>query len=292
MKTKSVVILIVILIISAILGVYKFNKGYQKEQENIPTMYAYDEKGNQIELLPIEYTWEYKGNKKEYKMSDEDIEEKFKKMQPVYIDTKINNSAYVQTKEKYKIYASSTNTKYEESSISTSGTTYQYSGTKFEILNTSEPIAGRTEFYVTFLKQGSVKYLAKTFGVDFEKCKELKEYMDTSINDENRIKEMVSKMDLKEILDSVKVDGNNLILEYEFYPYSKKVVGYNNTILFTYIDGLENIIYTAKNKKTFDDQLPDGVHTVKYGEKDSMVINKNDLKIDINRLKEYIKSEV
>ena len=48
MKTKSVVILIVILIISAILGVYKFNKGYQKEQENIPTMYAYDEKGNII----------------------------------------------------------------------------------------------------------------------------------------------------------------------------------------------------------------------------------------------------
>ena len=99
-------------------------------------------------------------------------------------------------------------------------------------------------------------------------------------------------MDLKEILNSVKVEGNKLILEYEFYPYSKNIVGYNNTILFTYIDGLENIIYTAKNKKTFDDQLPDGVHTVKYGEKDSMVINKNDLKIDINRLKEYIKSEV
>ena len=101
MKTKSVVILTVILIISAILGAYKFNKEYLKEQENIPTMYAYDRNGNQIELLPIEYTWKYKGNKKEYKMSDEDIEEKFKKMQPVYIDTKINNSAYVQTKEKY-----------------------------------------------------------------------------------------------------------------------------------------------------------------------------------------------
>ena len=53
MKTKSVVILIVILLIAAILGFYKFNKEYQKEQENIPTLYAYDINGSKIELLPI-----------------------------------------------------------------------------------------------------------------------------------------------------------------------------------------------------------------------------------------------
>lgn len=292
MKTKSVVILVVILLIAAILGFYKFNKEYQKEQENIPTLYAYDINGSKIELLPVEYTWEYKGNKKEFKMADEAIDENFKNMQPVYLDIKNNNFAYAQTKEKYKISAISSTTEYAEDSMTSSGTTYQYSDTKFNILNASEPTVGKTEFYINFAKQGSVRYVAKTFGIDFSTCKELKEYMNTSITDENRIKEMVSKMDLKEILDSVKVDGNNLILEYEFYPYSKKVVGYNNTILFTYIDGLENIIYTAKNKKVRENKIIDNKYTPNDYERENLTISKNDIGLDINQIREYIKREV
>ena len=103
MKTKTVVFLIVILIIAAILGIYKFDRDYQKEQENPPILYAYDEKGNKIELLPIEYSWEYKGETKTYK-DDEWLNRDYSNVETVYLDSKLRDTGkYLKKKKKYKI---------------------------------------------------------------------------------------------------------------------------------------------------------------------------------------------
>lgn len=85
MKTKTVVILIVILIISAILGIYKFCRDYQKEQENIPELYFYDAYGTETKLIPVEYSWDYKGNVSNYK-DDNYLKKDYSEQIPAYIN--------------------------------------------------------------------------------------------------------------------------------------------------------------------------------------------------------------
>ncbi len=302
MKTKTVVFLIVILIIAAILGIYKFDRDYQKEQENPPVLYAYDEKGNKVELLPIEYSWEYKGETKTYK-DDDWLNRDYSNVETVYLDSKLRDTGkYLQTEKKYKI-----NSVYQER--------YKWNGTQYQNVGggtagpeyddntkingdamSSESGSFLIKYYVQYKKQGYVTYIQKVTILDTNSMKASAEYMNINLENIERINELVGKLEIKELLKSVKVENNNLVIEYEYYPIEDILIS-NNAILFACIDNLENIVYTATNKKTFYTEKVENQYQTIYDEnRENFTINKNDFVnytgIDISDLQEYIRKEV
>lgn len=302
MKTKTVIFLIVILIIAAILGIYKFKRDFQIKQENPPKLYFYGENGKKIELLPIEYSWEYKEETKTYK--DEDfLNRDYSDMETVYLDSALGETgAYLQTEEKYKIDSvyderyKWNGTQYQNVGGGTAGPEYN-DNTKIDAdANSSDEGKFIIKYYVQYKKQGYVTYVQKVTMLDTNSMKASAEYINTSLENIEEINELVGKLEFKELLKSVKVENSNLVIEYEYYPLEDILVS-NNAILFACIDGLENIVYTATNKKTFYREKVENQYQTIYDEnRENFTINKNSFEsytgINIVDLQKYIRKEV
>lgn len=256
MKTKTVVILIVILIISAILGIYKFCRDYQKEQENIPELYFYDAYGTETKLIPVEYSWEYKGNVSNYK--DENYLKKDYSMQvPAYINCNLEigkEKEYITSKEKYKI-----NEIYREEYLYKNGEYQNVSGgtaiTDFKDKSKIQAGASSStegdfliKYYVQYKKQGYVTYIFKANKLNSNCISASKSFENLKLENKESIEKLVKQLRFNSLVKSVNVENNNLILEYEYYINDDLIT--NNAILFSCINDLENIVYTATNKKT------------------------------------------
>ena len=146
------------------------------------------------------------------------------------------------------------------------------------------------------ITENNETYIQKVTILDTNSMKASSEYMNISLENIERINELVGKLEIKELLKSVKVENNNLVIEYEYYPIEDILIS-NNAILFACIDNLENIVYTATNKKTFYTEKVENQYQTIYDEnRENFTINKNDFVnytgIDISDLKEYIRKEV
>ena len=69
-----------------------------------------------------------------------------------------------------------------------------------------------------------------------------------TLENKESIEKLVKQLRFNSLVKSVNVENNNLILEYEYFINDDLIT--NNSILFSCIDDLENIVYTATNKKT------------------------------------------
>ena len=295
MKTKTVIFLIVILIIAAILGIYKFKRDFQIEQENPPKLYFYGENGKKIELLPIEYSWEYKGETKTYK--DEDfLNRDYSDMETVYLDSALGETgAYLQTEEKYKINSVYRNY-YDFGSKNVGGGTVGFKendNTKI-YADTSSSNAGSflIRYDVNYKKQGYVSYVQKVTVLNRNNIKTASNYTNINLEEQEKITNLVKELEFKQILKSVKVENKNLVIEYEYYPV-EGILTSNNAILFACINDLENIVYTATNKKTFYTEKVENQYQIVYDEnRENFIVNKvdfeNSTNISLNDLKKYI----
>lgn len=295
MKTKTVIFLIVILIIAAILGIYKFKRDFQIEQENPPKLYFYGENGKKIELLPIEYSWEYKGETKTYK--DEDfLNRDYSDMETVYLDSALGETgAYLQTEEKYKINSVYRNY-YKFGDMNVGGGTVGFKendNTKI-YADTSSSNAGSflIRYDVNYKKQGYVSYVQKVTVLNRNNIKTASNYTNINLEEQEKITNLVKELEFKQILKSVKVENKNLVIEYEYYPV-EGILTSNNAILFACINDLENIVYTATNKKTFYTEKVENQYQIVYDEnRENFIVNKvdfeNSTNISLNDLKKYI----
>lgn len=295
MKTKTVIFLIVILIIAAILGIYKFKRDFQIEQENPPKLYFYGENGKKIELLPIEYSWEYKGETKTYK--DEDfLNRDYSDMETVYLDSALGETgAYLQTEEKYKINSVYRNY-YKFGGMNVGGGTVGFKendNTKI-YADTSSSNAGSflIRYDVNYKKQGYVSYVQKVTVLNRNNIKTASNYTNINLEEQEKITNLVKELEFKQILKSVKVENKNLVIEYEYYPV-EGILTSNNAILFACINDLENIVYTATNKKTFYTEKVENQYQIVYDEnRENFIVNKvdfeNSTNISLNDLKKYI----
>lgn len=299
MKTKTVIFLIVILIIAAILGIYKFKRDFQIEQENPPKLYFYGENGKKIELLPIEYSWEYKGETKTYK--DEDfLNRDYSDMETVYLDSALGETgAYLQTEEKYKINSvyredyQWEGDKYQNFGGGTAGPNYD-DNTKIDA-GASSSSEGKVliKYYVQYKKQGYVTYILKADVLDKQYLENKNEFLNTKLEEKYKIEELLKNLKYSQIFSSVNVENNNLIIEYEYFLNENSTLT-NNAILFTCIDGIENIVYKAINSKTYYSDKETG--TMKKESLDNITINKEEFiqktGLELSKLQEYVEKEV
>lgn len=299
MKTKTVVFLIVILIIAAILGVYKFKRDFQLEQENPPKLYFYGENGKKVELLPVEYSWEYKGETKTYK--DEDfLSRDYSDMETVYLDSALEETgAYLQTEEKYKIDSvyderfKWNGTQYQNVGGGTAGPKYE-DNTKIDA-NASSSMEGKfiIKYYVQYKKQGYVTYVIRADVLEKQYLKDKNEFLSTKLEEKDKIEELVKSLKYSQIFNSINVENNNLIIKYEYFLNENTTLT-NNAILFTCIEGIENIVYKAVNPKTY--YYENGTGTMKKESLDNITVNKEEFiketGFELTDLQEYMEKEV
>ena len=295
MKTKTVVFLIVILIIAAILGIYKFKRDFQLEQENPPKLYFYGENGEKVELLPVEYSWEYKGETKTYK--DEDfLSRDYSDMETVYLDSALGETgAYLQTEEKYKIDSVYRNYyKFGGMNVGSGTVGFKENDNTKIYADTSSSNAGSflIRYDVNYKKQGYVSYVQKVTVLNRNNIKTASNYTNINLEEQEKITNLVKELEFKQILKSVKVENKNLVIEYEYYPV-EGILTSNNAILFACINDLENIVYTATNKKTFYTEKVENQYQIVYDEnRENFIVNKvdfeNSTNISLNDLKKYI----
>ena len=225
MKTKTVVILIVILIISAILGIYKFCRDYQKEQENIPELYFYDAYGTETKLIPVEYSWDYKGNVSNYK-DDNYLKKDYSEQIPAYINCNLEigkEKEYITSKEKYKI-----NEIYREEYLYKNGEYQNVSGgtaiTDFKDKSKIQAGASSStegdfliKYYVQYKKQGYVTYVFRANKLNDNYFSASKGLENLKLENKENIEKLVKQLRYGSFLKSVNIENNNLIIEYEYY---------------------------------------------------------------------------
>lgn len=272
-KTKTAVIIVLIEFILVMTVVMSYiEKFYQKEYEQVPEIAVYYKGKEMAKLLPVEYHWTYKGKTDDYsipmKEAQGEITEYRQRINYGDFDFSEENTIIISTNENkdyirkmperhkmekcYSMFYSLTNCNNNSGGLNATGdTSKRY--LKGIAINEYSPIKVGEYVYtetIDFLKQGKVNYCLKVIAFDEEDAKVAKNYLDTSLDNIQKIEELARNIKFKELLQSVKVEGNNLILEYDYHIEGDDTVRMNNLIFFACIPDLETVIYLPKNKKT------------------------------------------
>lgn len=263
------VILLVIVFMCIVMSYIE--KNYQKEYEEIPEMSMYY-KGKEIgKLLPLTYNWTYNGNtqkkvfevetKKQGEFTINDPYKQYKEYDfpeenTIIISNKRNTDYFKKLPERHKMVETLgvfysldvENTSYSAGREMDDSKTYL----KGMPLNPSYKLEIGEYLYIdtiTYLKQGTVDYCMKVIAYDEDEARIAKDYLNTALADTGKIEELAKKIKFNNLLNSIKVEGNNLILEYNWH-IQKDSLKMNNLILFACIPELETITYAPTNKKT------------------------------------------
>lgn len=277
-KKRTVVIITLLVVIFFMYAVLSYvEKNYQKEYEEIPELSVYY-KGNKIaEFLPLTYKWSYKGETKEVPQFKPEVKKQgeftmtnpykqygeydFAKENTIFISSKMNNDYVMKMNERHKMtknsYTLSAVTDLDDFRGSNS-----YSGSRefddSKVFLKGMPLNENYNLYIgeyvyietiDFLKQGTVDYCVKVIVYDEDDARIAKDYLNTDIADTNKIEELAKKIKYNTLLNSVKIENKNLILEYDWHIKNDNLK-MNNLIWFACIPGLETITYAPTNKKT------------------------------------------
>lgn len=297
-KKRTVVIITLIVAIFFMYAVLSYvEKNYQKEYEEIPELSVYYKEKKIAEFLPLTYKWSYKGETKEVPQFEPEVKKQgeftmtnpykqygeydFPKENTILISSKINHDYVMKMNERHKMtknsYTLNALTDLDDFRGSNSyGGSREFDDSK--VFLKGMPLNDNYNLYIgeyvyietiDFLKQGTVDYCVKLIVYDEDEARIAKDYLNTSIVDANKIEELAKKIKYNTLLNSVKVEGNNLILEYDWH-IKKDNLKMNNLIWFACIPELETITYAPTNKKTmaFDqassEQIKQEVENVVY----------------------------
>jgi hypothetical protein len=267
-KTKTAVIILVIVIILIMLAVFTcVEKNYQKEYADFPTIsIVYNDKilGD---MIPVEYNWTYNGETKEYNLRSkagiEDLEDyEFPEENVILVGN--NEEYFMKSNIRYKT------TSYSERIVQLPERSYNNGngygdmskllkdGMSLQWFNNVGEYLYRQTFY--YKNQGFVEYATKIVFFEESQARIAKNYLDTKLEDTDKINELLTKIKFNQIYNSCKIEGNNLTVEYD-YHINENSLKMNNLVLFACIPELDSITYSPKNKKT----------SVTYEEDENMV---------------------
>ena len=277
-KTKTAMIVIILLIIILLFAVSLYiEKNYQKEYEEIPEISVYYKNKKLAQMLPLTYKWTYNGETKEkifegeskrqgeftisnpYKQYEEyDVPEE----NTIIISNKKNYDYVQKMNERHKMIENSytfktleiKKTAYRGQTSYGSSRTFDDSKAFLNGIPLSNSYSLEVGEYlyletINYLKQGKVDYCLKVIAFDEDEARIAKDYRNTPLDNTEKIKELASKIKFGSYLNSIKVDGTNLILEYNWHIRSDSLK-MNNLILFACIPDIETITYSPTNKKT------------------------------------------
>lgn len=277
-KTKTVVVIVVLILIFFIYAVSSYiEKNYQKEYEEIPELSVYYKDKKIAELLPLTYKWSYKGEVKEVPKFEPEVKKQgeftmnnpykqygeydFKEENTIIIDSKINSDYVMKLNERHKMIKHSytldalSNTEGIRANTSFGGT-MEFDDSKLFLkgypLNKNYDFDVGEYVYIEtidYLKQGTVDYCAKVIVFDGDYARIAKNYLNMTLSDNEKIEELAKKLKFETFLNSARVEGNNLILEYDWHIMSDNL-RMNNLIWFACIPELETVTYSPTHKKT------------------------------------------
>jgi hypothetical protein len=260
-KTWKAMLLIIIVVILVIFGANKIIKEFQKEQSNVPVLYATNDSGDIIAtFIPVSYSWKYDGEEKNYNINKNYKTMDYSSENTVYLNGasdsfKIKtNSNYKMIKKEIKNYGILND---EMNLISEASSDLDYK-IKADVSPYANPGESVTEVTIYYAKQGWCTYAIKTCNFEKSDAEIAKEYVGTNLKDKEKISELLSKLRLHKFFKNVSINGTNITIEYEYYPsINSDTININDLILFSCIENLETITYTSKNKKTsyYDDDL-------------------------------------
>ena len=298
MTRKTALIIIIMILILAITAIFLIVKNNQKEYKYPPELSVILEDGTEIKMLRTYYDWNYEGENVIFKL-DRDIQTyNFPKENVIYTSTESLSKAKIKSDVKYiTTLFTSSYAKIENNSIishSTSNSHGDFSRILYKGKKEFKSHADVGEYVYTFRidykNQGYATYAIKVINFSEADSKIAKEYLNTSLENLNKIKELVSKIEFNTFLKDVNINEKNLNLKYEYY-ISDNILKMNNLILFACIPDLETITYTAEHKKTFlyneeKERTPQEIDNVVYTREQ---INSNDT-ANIENFMKYMES--
>jgi hypothetical protein len=275
-------------------------KNYQKEYENFPTISIVYQDKVLGDMLPVEYNWTYNGETKEYDLEEEadiDALEEYDFPEENVIFVGNNDEYFMKSNIRYKTtsysdkiaqlpewdYNSITGNGYGDiSKLLKDGMSLQSFG------NVGEYLYKQMLYYKN---QGFVEYAAKIVFFEESQAKIAKNYLDTKLEDTEKINELLTKINFNQIYNSCKVEGNNLTLEYD-YHIDEDALKMNNLVLFTCIPELDSITYSPKNKKTTVTYIKDEDIVTENKEVEEYTYTREEINSEnlanIDNLKKYI----
>lgn len=272
-KTKTAVIIVLIELILVLAVVMSYiEEFYQKEYEQVPEISVYYKGKEMAKLLPVEYDWTYKGKTNSYSIPMQEGQGEvteyrqtknygdfdFPEENTIIISANENKDYIKKMSERHKIerYYShfnsliySSNGAGDSNGMDDASKRY-LKGVALNEYSTLEVGEYVYEDSIEFLKQGKVDYRLKVIVFDKDDAKIAKNYLNTSLDNTQKIEELARNIKFKELLQTVKVEGKNLTLEYDYHIQGDAPVRMNNLIFFACIPELETITYSPRNKKT------------------------------------------
>lgn len=264
MKRKTALIIGIIFVI-LIFGVFfwYFQNKYQKYYEDVPELVAVLPDGEEVPMLCYYYNWTYKG---EEKTSDTEIidVQTYDFPEEYTILTRItsiwtwspDSTIYLKSNLKYcrtsymlgTTYSTTYGNSNSFSDADMSKTLYNGEYCLVQPTSVGEYLCDIT---IDYKNQGRAYYAIKVIAFDEDIAKTAKSYLNTSIENEDTIKELVSEISYSEYLQDISIEGTNLNLKYEYY-IMESTLKMSNLALFACIPELETITYTAENTNVYD----------------------------------------
>lgn len=275
-KTAIIFILIIIILLMYTCCLY-IEKFYQKEYEDIPEISVFYKGKELAKMLPLSYSWTYKGDTKNYNVFEQpskqgffttvkDIrkygEYDFPEENTIIISSKTSEDYIKKMPERHKMVKYAFSFDPLDDGYDGYIGLHTYGNMGYGALSkkyvSGIPLGeyyeiGVGEFLyletIDYLKQGRVEYGMKVIAYDEAEAKIAKEYLNTSLDNIEKIEELVKKIKYNTLFNNAKVDGKSLTLEYDWH-IEKDNLRMNNLILFACIPDLETVIYSPANKKT------------------------------------------
>lgn len=279
LKTKTAIFIIILVVIVFMYAVLSYiEENYQKEYAEIPELSVYYKGTELTKMLPLSYKWTYKGEAKEESLVKEAESKKqgeftitepykpfaeyeFSDKNTIFISNKSTSDYVMKMNERHKItehnYAlySISNTEGMRANRSYSGGR-EWDDSKAFLkgfrLNDSYTFDVGEFVYVetiNYLKQGEVTYAMKVVIFNEDDARVAKDYLNMSLEDTAKIEELAKKINFETLFNSARIDGKNLILEYNWH-IQYDCLRMNNLIWFACIPDLETITYAPTHKKT------------------------------------------
>ena len=91
----------------------------------------------------------------------------------------------------------------------------------------------------------------------------VKDYIDCNTIDNEKVKQILSKLYFADHLKDAWIEGTTLNIKYEYFinDYESGAVQPNNLLIFACLNNIDKIVYTAEHNKTvilkYDEQFPD-----------------------------------
>ena len=306
-----------------------YQKGaFQQEYSKVPDLYVEMHFGNNnidekpykqiIKAKLLHYDWLYNGQNEVYGEQAQNLKDiEFTKDETMYV---IQNTVYRKDGRIYSLWPSYH--LYTEPKYLMINTTQVALNNKFnprqnynpnnpqifnreytekETVNVSGSNSIRIEnwlYNTTYIKQGYAQYGMKViyFGCD---PLVVKDYIDCNTTDNEKVKQILSKLYFAEHLKDAWIEGTTLNIKYEYFvnDYESGAVQPNNLLIFACLNNIDKIVYTAEHTKTtilkYDENSSNpNIPTTEYGELDKLEFKRDEFEkvygITLEDIKDYI----